>query len=424
MGNYAYVAGGSDGLRVVNVSNPANPVEVGSCDTPGFAQGIAVIGDYAYVAAGDLGLRVVDISNPASPTEVGFHEGLGYTFDVSAADGYVYVAGREGRLWVVDVSNPANPTEEGLYNAGGSISDVAAIEDHVYVGTGDGLQVVDVSDSANPTEVGFYKTPSQARGVAVFGDYIYVAATYVGGEYSGGLFILRFVPSSITGRVVDSRGNPIEGIQIVAGSAYTVTTNSSGQYAITNVLSGTCTLAPGTSGYLWSPISYTVTVPPDATNLDFVGWNFVKQSAVRASQALEYGDSLTYTIRLVYPEDRDLVLYDRVPTYTTYISGSLSAPPGVTYDPVANAITGTLNLTATMLTTVSFAAQVEVTGTAESAPVIVNRACIHPVGAGLDDCEWSNRVIHFTYVWPFYLPFVFRSAAFDGSPSHIIGHWE
>jgi hypothetical protein len=117
------------------------------------------------------------------------------------------------------------------------------------------------------------------------------------------------------------------------------------------------------------------------------------------------------------------VLYDRVPTHTTYISSSLSAPAGVIYDPVANAITGTLNLTATMLTTVSFAARVEVTGTVESAPVIVNQACVHPVGAGLEDCEWSNQVVNFTYVWPFYLSLAFRSAALD-STGRIVEHWE
>nr|HID12516.1 hypothetical protein [Anaerolineae bacterium] len=49
------------------------------------------------------------------------------------------------------------------------------------------------------------------------------------------------------------------------------------------------------------------------------------------SQALDYGDPLTYTVRLLYPDDRTSVLYDPVPTYTIYISGSLSAPAGVAY---------------------------------------------------------------------------------------------
>ncbi len=50
-GGYAYVADGSSaGLRVIDVSVPSAPVEVGFVDTPGIAGGVAVSGDYAYVA--------------------------------------------------------------------------------------------------------------------------------------------------------------------------------------------------------------------------------------------------------------------------------------------------------------------------------------------------------------------------------------
>jgi hypothetical protein len=37
-------------LRVVDVSDPTAPVEVGSYNTPGEARGVAVVGQYAYVA--------------------------------------------------------------------------------------------------------------------------------------------------------------------------------------------------------------------------------------------------------------------------------------------------------------------------------------------------------------------------------------
>ena len=41
-----------EGLRVVNVSNPAYPVELSVCDTPGWALNVAVAGSTAYVADG------------------------------------------------------------------------------------------------------------------------------------------------------------------------------------------------------------------------------------------------------------------------------------------------------------------------------------------------------------------------------------
>jgi hypothetical protein len=57
-GNYAYVADGPVGLRVISASDPAHPVEVGYYGTADFAYGVAVVGGYVYVAACDAGLQI------------------------------------------------------------------------------------------------------------------------------------------------------------------------------------------------------------------------------------------------------------------------------------------------------------------------------------------------------------------------------
>ena len=220
---------------------------------------------------------------------------------------------------------------------------------------------------------------------------------------------LQVKPSYIiTGTVVDTGGQPILGVRVSAGGTYQGTTDTGGRYTITDLAPGAYTLTPSRSGYFFSPGTRTVTIPPSASGQDFVGLHIVKESAIPPWQAVSYGDAVTYTVRLVYPNDRTRVLYDPVPTYTAYISGSLSAPSDVAYDPVADAISGTLSLTATLPTTVSFSVQVEITGTADFAPLILNRACVHPVDGGLADCEWSNEVWNFTCVWPIYLPLVLR----------------
>ncbi|PIZ12455.1 MAG: hypothetical protein COY53_09925, partial [Elusimicrobia bacterium CG_4_10_14_0_8_um_filter_37_32] len=51
-------------LRVINISNPASPSEVGSYDTPYSAQGVYVSGNYAYVADGDSGLIILKCTLP------------------------------------------------------------------------------------------------------------------------------------------------------------------------------------------------------------------------------------------------------------------------------------------------------------------------------------------------------------------------
>jgi len=138
-GDYAYIAehegGWVVGLSVIDASIPSNPKRVGSCDWLGgiLIQGVAVVGGYAYVAFGEDGLRAVDVSNPAHPVEVGYYDTPGIAGGVAVAGGYAYVADGSEGLRVVDVSNPATPTEVGFYDTPGSAGDVAVAGGYAYV---------------------------------------------------------------------------------------------------------------------------------------------------------------------------------------------------------------------------------------------------------------------------------------------------
>ena len=60
VGDFAYVADRDSGLRIIDVSNPAFPVEIGAFDTPDEAYDVEVVGDLAYVADRYSGLRIID----------------------------------------------------------------------------------------------------------------------------------------------------------------------------------------------------------------------------------------------------------------------------------------------------------------------------------------------------------------------------
>jgi len=66
-GSYAYIAAGSSGLQILDISDPASPIYLGSVDTPGIASGVALLGDRVFIAAGTSGLQIIDISDPANP---------------------------------------------------------------------------------------------------------------------------------------------------------------------------------------------------------------------------------------------------------------------------------------------------------------------------------------------------------------------
>jgi hypothetical protein len=196
LGSYAFVAGGDGGMRVVDVSDPARPAVVGACDTPGSAFAVAVCGDpslpsgklYAYVADGyPNGLRVVDVSDPAWPVEVGHWETYHNTRAVAIAGQLAYVAyevvgkPRYAGLAVVDVSDPAQPVEVGSTSWPGLAGGVAVTGTFAYITDGwyTGLHVLDVSDPAQPVEVGQGDTAG-GKGVAVSGDYAYLSAHEAG----------------------------------------------------------------------------------------------------------------------------------------------------------------------------------------------------------------------------------------------------
>ena len=74
---------------------------------------------------------------------------------------------------------------------------------------------------------------------------------------------------SISGQVTDADGNPISDVTLSDGAGHTATTDSNGNYTISDLSAGTYTLTPSKSDYTFSPASRTVSVPPSATGQDF-----------------------------------------------------------------------------------------------------------------------------------------------------------
>jgi hypothetical protein len=106
--DYLYVTG-RDGLQVLDISNPVDPVEISSLDIE--ASPIMVEGDYAFLKGESDSLRVVDLSDPSAPTELGFYH-MPEDADVLALiDDYIYVNDGEDGLFILQftgsTSDPA-----------------------------------------------------------------------------------------------------------------------------------------------------------------------------------------------------------------------------------------------------------------------------------------------------------------------------
>lgn len=82
----------TDGIVIVDLSDPTNPHAASYLLMDGAPADVCSIGPYAIVACDVPGLAMVDVSNPELPVLVGTCETPGYAFGVAADSEYIYVA--------------------------------------------------------------------------------------------------------------------------------------------------------------------------------------------------------------------------------------------------------------------------------------------------------------------------------------------
>ncbi len=173
-GNYAYVAVMTEGLRVLDISDPLHPQEVGYVDTF-TAYGVTVSGNLALIADGPIGLVVIDISNPASPVELAQLDTDGGSYDVVVSGDYAYLGDSQDGLWIVDISTPSAPLEVSHNDTAGWIQDLAVSGGFAFVSSGYSFDVFDVSSPDSTFKVGHLSLSTSAKGVILRGDSAYVA---------------------------------------------------------------------------------------------------------------------------------------------------------------------------------------------------------------------------------------------------------
>ncbi len=183
LSNYAYPDFG--GMRVVDFTVPANPVEIGSIDLGSRFDHLAVIGNSAFLGSRSFyDLPVVDVSDPSLPALSSFVPTSSYAGRiVISADlaivgvGFGYTGYEQYfAVDILDFSDPAAPVDLATLTTpsriGGYAVDGATV---VLVDQDEVLSIFDISKPAAPVLVGTYDLPTQAAGVAVMGDVVYVA---------------------------------------------------------------------------------------------------------------------------------------------------------------------------------------------------------------------------------------------------------
>ncbi len=232
-GGTAYLTG-STGLRIIDVRVPMNLVELGFYPTAGTAGDVFVdgnVGDgiFAYIANGSSGMQIVNVTDSGSPMFVGNYAGtsvgkveiadtgfgkVAYVIDgidfviLSVADqtqplpfgsystgrgtreflidgDYAYIASSSdfdgGRLDIVDISFPLNPAVVssfdlfGVQSFSGAIFELNKVGSTLYITDPEsGITMYDVTDPASPKFTGMYNKEEGMLSLTVQDDIGYL----------------------------------------------------------------------------------------------------------------------------------------------------------------------------------------------------------------------------------------------------------
>lgn len=171
-----------NGVSLVDLTTPEHPTVI-TRYTTGLTAGIHnawIEGNYLYLVTDGTdpssgGLRILDVTNPAAPVEVAqFYGGSGFLHDVYVRDGLAMLSHWGEGLIILDVGNgvaggsPANPIEVGRLKIPGYLVHNAwywPAAGYVFIGdeinAPGRLLVIDVSDLSNPVEVASFSGTGQ-----------------------------------------------------------------------------------------------------------------------------------------------------------------------------------------------------------------------------------------------------------------------
>ena len=208
---FAYVRDNYGILHIYDLADPTAMVEIGVYDPPGqilpweiYGNVIQTVrelantnplpsfsfaGEYLYIADLDGGLRVIEISDPTSPNEIGTNSLQVLGVEVVGDQAYIFEVDDLLSIifWVVDISTPIildDPTLLGMVNIERSLSPngLCSFISRIYA-----LLLENDLSQSWIAEINLKDFIAQLRGVDIVGDVIYIA------DEDEGLVILQMI---------------------------------------------------------------------------------------------------------------------------------------------------------------------------------------------------------------------------------------
>ncbi|MHA1353838.1 MAG: LVIVD repeat-containing protein [Candidatus Heimdallarchaeota archaeon] len=190
-GNYVYTACRRGGMATFDISSLSSPSLVSIYDDPtkevsqdqlwgehggcGLTDGVFVEDDIAYLADGSNGLVILNVSSPEQPVKVGhYFDGGGFS-NVFVKNGFAFLRGSDS-IRIIDISNIFEPRLAKKISVCpphyGCMRDFAVRDNYLYISSSFGLFIYNITDPYNPVELSLLEDFSGFK-ITVFKDRLF-----------------------------------------------------------------------------------------------------------------------------------------------------------------------------------------------------------------------------------------------------------
>lgn len=266
-GDIAYIAYELGGLRIIDTSQATLP-EMGVSNRFSSPVAVAAVDDYVYILNQEHELYVTDVTDPANPIEVGQYRHL-FRTGMLLLNNDLFLSG-DGGFEIVDVTDPLSPTQRSTYTSVGYwVHDMQIRGDYAFLDMGyyvaDSLEIVDVADRDQPAFVASIGTFCHSgQGLQVVGNYVFLSEDSACSGSYGQLTVVDIIsPTQPQIVAVQSVSHEVKSLAYLNGYVYMggdmvymidvtnpLSPTFTGYYTITNVINAEYEVT-AVDGYLY-----------------------------------------------------------------------------------------------------------------------------------------------------------------------------
>jgi hypothetical protein len=169
-GSLGWISEGSRGARLVDLSEPLIPVQVGQLLPPSYD--VQIVANHAFVVS-NAGLLIYDVADPQNPGQVASLPARGGSGGAVAVRGHLAAYfGNTSEIVLADVSDPMFPQPISAVLVSNS-RQFRVGDDRLYVGSESGLEIFDTSNPSAPVSLGFFAAPDSMWYFTIDRDLLY-----------------------------------------------------------------------------------------------------------------------------------------------------------------------------------------------------------------------------------------------------------